>query len=153
MSRGFFAIGIYHPKFECNAGGLWRSAFAFGASFVFTVGRRFKREAADTPKTWQSVPMFNFEDLDDLKKHLPYGCTLVGVELDDSAVPLNRFAHPERACYLLGAEDHGLPPKVMQACHRIVQIPDLKVCLNVSTTGSLVMYHRSISGWADKRHL
>jgi hypothetical protein len=34
--RGYFGIGIYHGKTEENIGTLWRSAYAYGADFVFT---------------------------------------------------------------------------------------------------------------------
>ncbi len=143
-SRGFFGVGIYHPKHEVNQGTLWRSAFAFGANFAFTVGQRFKKQASDVPRAWHHVPMYHYRDLDDLVEHLPHDCMLVGVELDERSHPLDRFVHPERCCYLLGAEDHGLPPAVIERCHALVQVPGLKTCLNVATAGSLVMYDRHI---------
>ena len=39
----FYGIGIVNTKTEANIGTLWRSAHAFGASFIFTVGRRYRR--------------------------------------------------------------------------------------------------------------
>ena len=36
--RGYFGIGIEGSSKPMNAGNLFRSANAFGASFVFTVG-------------------------------------------------------------------------------------------------------------------
>jgi tRNA G18 (ribose-2'-O)-methylase SpoU len=58
-------------------------------------------------------------------------------------VPLTRFRHPARALYLLGAEDHGLPPEVLERCHYVVQIPTpAPWSLNVSVAGSLVMHDR-----------
>ena len=35
---GFFGIGVYRLKTEANHGTLWRSAFQFGADFIFTIG-------------------------------------------------------------------------------------------------------------------
>lgn len=144
MNRGYFGIGIFHPKYDCNVGTLWRSAYAFGASFIYTIGPRFKKQASDTTKTWKSIPMFSYESFDDFINNTPYDCPIVGVELDKKALSLETFAHPERACYLLGAEDHGLPQKIMNACYCIVQIPRLQVCLNVSVVGTIIMYDRSI---------
>lgn len=141
-NHGYFSIGIYHGKHEVNQDTLWRSAYAFGASFVFTIGQRFSRQASDTGKAYCNIPMFNFSTIDDLIEHLPYSCPLVGVELDEEAISLDRFVHPIRATYLLGAEDHGLPEKVRQRCHCLVQIDNLAMCLNVSTVGSLVLYDR-----------
>lgn len=143
-NRGFYGIGIYHPKHLCNQGTLWRSALCFGAAFVFTVGKRFRDQASDTTRSYRHIPMLHFLTLEDLVSHLPHSCPLVGVELDGAATPLDRYVHPERACYLLGAEDRGLPPEVMGKCVSLIQIDGLRHCLNVSTAGSLVMYDRMI---------
>jgi len=86
--------------------------------------------------------MYQFETVEDLKSHLPFSCPIVGIELDDRAKPLSKFTHPERACYLLGAEDHGLPANVLEACHHLVQIDGLRMCLNVAVAGSMVLYDR-----------
>ena len=41
--RGYFGIGIENIKTEANIGTLMRSSYAMGASFVFTIGRRYAR--------------------------------------------------------------------------------------------------------------
>lgn len=142
--RGFFAVGIYHPKNTVNVGTLWRTAGIMGASFVFTVGKRYKEQSSDTRKTTRHTPLMHFEDVEDLRKHLPYSCLLVGVELADSAVNIRGFCHPERACYMLGAEDHGIPSHVLERCHRVVKL-DGAESMNVSVAGSIVVYHRSLA--------
>lgn len=144
--RGYFGIGIVHGKTEANIGTLWRAAYLYDAAFVFTVGRRYKRQASDTPNTPRHVPLFEFSAIDDLLAHLPYSCPLVGVELDPRAVPLSEFQHPERACYLLGAEDHGLPIATLDRCHALVQIETPQPqSMNVSVAGSLVLHSRYMS--------
>lgn len=140
--RGFFGIGIFHTKSPQNVGTLWRSAHNFGAAFAFTVGKRYQREASDTTKAWRHVPLYHYLDLDDLIEHLPLDCRLVGVELDNRAHSLGGFVHPERACYLLGAEDHGLNPETLRRCHSLVYVPGAERCLNVSVAGSIVLYDR-----------
>ena len=139
--RGFFAIGISHTKTAHNIGSLWRSADILGAAFIFTVSRRYRKQATDTLKSIRHVPLMHFDGVDDLVKHLPHGCPLVGVELDDRATPLASFAHPERACYLLGAEDHGLTPEERGRCHSLVQLPG-RFSMNVAVAGSIVIYDR-----------
>lgn len=144
--RGYFGIGIWHGKTEVNLGTLWRTAYLYDAAFIFTVGRRYKKQASDTPNTRLHVPMFEYTDLDDLIDHLPYNCPLVGVELDPRAVMLGQFNHPERACYLLGAEDHGLPPQVTDRCHQLVQIETVRPqSMNVAVAGSLVLHSRHMA--------
>lgn len=143
MTRGYFGIGIVNGKTEANIGSLWRAATLYEAAFVFTVGSRYKRQASDTPNTPRHTPLFEFQAMDDLLAHLPYGCPLVGVELDPRAVPLTEFKHPERACYLLGAEDHGLPLSVLDRCHMLVQIESaLPASMNVACAGSLLLHNR-----------
>lgn len=141
QGRGFFAIGIEHGKTLPNLGTLWRSANIFGAAFIFTVGARYKRQRSDTLKTPRHVPLFAFRDLDDLVEHLPDSCPLVGAELDSRATPIARYGHPERACYLLGAEDHGLTKAAGERCHQLVQLPG-RFSLNVAVSGSLLMFDR-----------
>lgn len=144
--RGFFGIGIYHTKTWQNVGSLMRSAYCFGASFVYTVGKRYTKDCLDTPNTAKQVPCFHYGDLDDLLRHLPIGCPLVGIEMSERATPLHTFYHLPQACYLLGAEDSGLPPIVLDRCHQTVSVPGTRMCLNVATTGSIVMYDRSMKG-------
>lgn len=143
--RGFFAIGVWHPKTAANIGTLWRHATIYGAAFVFTVGRRYQPQASDTTTTPRHTPLFHFDDIADLRAHLPWSAPLVGVELDPRAVSLTGYVHPERAVYLLGAEDHGLPPAVTDECHALVQIPTpAPWSMNVSVAGTLVLHDRNI---------
>ncbi len=143
LTRGYYGVAVWHPKHEVNVGTLWRSAFTYDAAMVATVGTRYNRQASDTCKTYNSIPLHHFSDLDDLVAHLPHGCPLIGVELDDRAEPLDSFRHPDRALYLLGAEDHGLPDVVLDRCHNVIQIPTPQVwSLNVAIAGSLVMHDR-----------
>lgn len=152
LNRGFFGIGIFHPKHEVNMGTLFRSATNFGASYVFTVGRRYKEQNSDTTKTWRHIPFYHFESVADLKKHLPKACPLIGVELDEKAHDLTKYIHPERACYMLGAEDCGLPKRVVSECHELVVIPELNQCLNVAVAGSILMYARKFGTKYSNNH-
>lgn len=47
LNANMFGIGVYHPKHEINIGTLIRSAYIFGANYVFTVGRRYKRQSSE----------------------------------------------------------------------------------------------------------
>jgi len=143
MTRGYFAVGIYRTKTEANVGTLWRSAHLYGAAFVFTVGKRYQRQSSDTPKTPLHTPLFHFDTIEDLRAHLPHSAPLVGVELDPRATALPDYSHPERAVYLLGAEDQGLPPSVVDLCHSVVQIPAVRSqSMNVAAAGSVLLYDR-----------
>lgn len=139
--NGFFGIGIMNNSDEANIGMLWRSAFILGASFIFTVAKRYKQQGSDTVTTWAKIPLYHYKDLDNLKNNLPYSTKLVAVELTDSAESILKFEHPEQAVYLLGNEQIGLSKQVIESCHSTVKLPG-KYSLNVAVAGSIVMYDR-----------
>jgi len=141
LSRGFCGIGIFHSKTPVNVGTLWRSAAILGADFIFTVGRRYDHQPSDTMKAWRHIPLWHFSDLDDLR--VPRDCKLVGIELDKRARPIHTFAHPERAVYLLGAEDRGLSKEAIARCHSLVCLPG-EWSMNVAVAGSIVLHDRAV---------
>lgn len=144
MSRGYFGIGVYHPKTQENIGTLWRHAKLYGADFIFTIGHRYKKQASDTSNTSLHIPLYNYVDYQDFKDHLPYNCPVVCVELAENAQSLPEVNHPERAVYLLGAEDHGIPSEILKG-KQIIQIPSVEPqSMNVSVSGTLIMYDRFI---------
>jgi tRNA G18 (ribose-2'-O)-methylase SpoU len=147
-SRGYYGVGIERGKNTLNIGTLWRSSFIFGAAFIFTIGKRYPQQASDTVKAWRHVPMMEFSDADDFLVHRPFDCSLVVVELDAKSKPLGAFDHPERAVYVLGAEDHGVSAKIRDKAQHIVQLPG-DFCLNVAVAGSIVQYDRSIKTQAN----
>ena len=140
----FFGIGIQNGKTPENLGLLWRSAQNLGASFIFTVGNRYAKQASDTHNAVKAMPYFHYETFEDFYDHLPKGAMLVGVEITDDAVDLELFQHPRRCVYLLGAEDHGLSKKAIEKSHHLVKFKS-EFSLNVSVAGSIVMYDRSIN--------
>ena len=141
MSRGYYGIGIYNGKVAANIGTLWRSAGILGADFIFTIGKRYQKQCSDTQKTPRHIPLYHYDDYEDFFKHIPYGCPVIAVELDEDAVPLEDFSHPERCIYLLGAEDGGIPKDILNRCKETVQLRG-KYCYNVAVAGSIVMYDR-----------
>ena len=140
-SRGYFAIGAERISKQLNVGNLVRSAHAFGASFVFTVGAHYSAHEAraDTSKTPAHVPLYQWESADDIM--LPRGCKLVGVELTDDAIDLPSFRHPLQAAYILGPERGELSPEILERCDHVVKIPTA-FCINVAMAGAIVMYDR-----------
>ncbi|TVR82471.1 MAG: TrmH family RNA methyltransferase [Rhodospirillales bacterium] len=143
--RGYFGIGMEGVSKAMNAGSLFRTAHAFGASFVFTVAAAYARAEsgkADTSRTEAQVPFYAFPDPDSLV--LPHGCALVGVELLDEATELPRFRHPRCAAYVLGPERGVLSPGLAARCRHLVRIPT-RFSVNVGIAGAILMYDRLIS--------
>lgn len=141
-ARGYFGIGIINTKAPMNIGTLWRSAYIMGAAFVFTVGRRYDQQASDTIKATRHIPLYHYVDFEHFNESRPHDCPLVGIEQTEASGDLRDFAHPERAIYLLGAEDHGISKAVLARCQHVVHI-NTGMCLNVAVAGSIIMYDRS----------
>lgn len=142
--RGYFAIGVEGISKPMNVGNLFRSAHAFGASFVFTIradGRAFNMPS-DTSRGADHLPSFRFSRLDEM--NLPKGCRLVGVELLETAIELPVFHHPLQAAYVLGPERGSLSQELLAACDFVVKIPS-RFCINVATAGAIVMYDRILT--------
>lgn len=139
--RGYFAIGVERISKQMNLGNLVRSAHAFGASFVFTVGAHYRaiEARADTSKATEHIPLYNWQTPDDLV--LPAGCRLVGIELMDDAIVLPSFRHPLQAAYVLGPERGALSDELVERCDYVVKIPT-SFCINVAMAGAIVMYDR-----------
>jgi tRNA(Leu) C34 or U34 (ribose-2'-O)-methylase TrmL len=143
--NGYFGIGIYNGKNTQNLGTLWRSAYQLGAAFAFVIGRRFKKEASDTPKSWTQIPTFEYSDWDDFVRKSPVSAVWVGVEM--GGTPLENFEHPRNAVYILGSEDTGLNTTMLRACQHHIALPTTGTrspSFNVAVTGAIIMYDREL---------
>lgn len=140
-TRGYFGICIENTKTKANIGTLWRSAYSFGAAFIFVIGNRYKKQSSDTETTMQHIPMYHYDTFEQFYENMPKDCRLIGIESDEKAKDLGKYVQPERSIYLLGAEDNGLSKKALEKCHSLIQF-ESKHCLNVSVAGSIVMYDR-----------
>lgn len=143
--RGYFGIGVEGISKQMNMGSLMRTAHAFGASFLFTIGINYEPGEggrSDTSDAPQAVPLYAFDTVEALR--LPDGCELVGIELLEGATDLPSFRHPRRAAYVLGPERGSLSPALVACCSHIVKIPT-KFAINLAIAGALVMYDRLIS--------
>lgn len=147
-TKGYFGIGILNPKVEENIGTLWRHAMLYNAAFICTIGARYKPQATDTSKTQRHIPLYHYKDMADFTEHLPQDCTVVFIELATPALALSTYQHPIRCIYMLGAEDKGIPPEVIENFDHDMAVVQLEApnpqSMNVSATGTIVMYDRYI---------
>jgi tRNA G18 (ribose-2'-O)-methylase SpoU len=142
--RGYFGIGVEGISKPFNVGNLFRTAHAFGASFVFTVNAhyRVKEAKSDTSRALNHVPWYDWETPAEME--LPRDCRLVAVELLDEAAELPAFRHPLRAAYVLGRERGNVSEELLARADHVIRIPT-KFCLNVGIAGAIVMYDRLVS--------
>lgn len=143
--KGYFGIGVDGASKAMNVGALFRTAHAFGASFVFTVRAQYARGeggVVDTSDTPGAVPTYHFADAASFR--LPVGCRLVGIEISDDAIELPSFRHPHQAAYVLGSEREGLSPDIATLCDYVVKIPT-RFSVNLGVAGAIAMYDRLVS--------
>jgi tRNA G18 (ribose-2'-O)-methylase SpoU len=144
------AIGVYHGKHEQNVGTLWRSAYIYGASMLFTVAGRYYRQPTDTIGAANHLPLLQFADFDSFRRS--YDGPIVAVEMTDGACPLDKWNPPSACAVMLGAEDHGIPRAVLEQCQeRVTIVTPRQLCLNVAVAGSLVLDHWSRRIGAHRR--
>lgn len=151
--RGYFGVGSERISKQMNLGAVMRTAHAFGAGFIFTVGTRLKeREAAlsDTSRSADHVPFYEWDSPE--KIVLPKGCVLVGAELDERAVDLPTFPHPLNAAYILGPEKGDLSDAAKSRCAHLVKIPT-RFCVNLSVAAAIVMYDRMLTLGGHERRM
>ncbi len=139
-SRGYAAIGLDNPKCNANVGGVLRAAQIFGAALVIASGHRYHRAATDTTKAYRHLPLLQVEDV---VAAIPFDCVPVAVDLVESAVPLAKYVHPERAYYIFGAEDHTLGKRVLNKCRDHIYIPMAIGCMNLAACVNVVLYDRT----------
>jgi tRNA G18 (ribose-2'-O)-methylase SpoU len=140
-ARGYFGIGAERISKPLNLGNLVRSAHAFGASFVFTVGAhpRAYEFKSDTAKSTEHMPHYHWSSIEQMQ--LPEDCRLVGIEFLADADELPSFPHPLKAAYVLGPELGSLSPELLARCDHLIRIPTA-FCINVAMAGAIVMYDR-----------
>lgn len=139
--RGYFGIGIENLLDGVNIGTLWRSAYAFGADFIFTIGKKYEHQTSDPQRVIRHMPLFAFETLDAMLAQCPQAM-LIGVEFLPDSKSLFSLSHPERAIYLLGSEGRGLSQDTLKRCDVVAHIPTT-LCLNVASAGGIVLYDRA----------
>jgi tRNA G18 (ribose-2'-O)-methylase SpoU len=142
--RGYFGVGVEGLSKVMNAGNLFRSAHAFGASFVFTIASdpKIRTSPGDTSHTQDNLPWYSYSSVSELA--LPHGCQIVGCELLDEAIDLPSFRHPLKAAYVFGPERGSLSKELIARCDHLVKIPT-SFCINVATAAAIVLYDRTIS--------
>ncbi|MDA9773817.1 RNA methyltransferase [Saprospiraceae bacterium] len=137
----YFGIGIYKPKTEENVGTLWRTAYVYGASFIFVIDAKYKKQSSDVFKVWSKIPLFQYKTIEAFLDTVPYSCKIVGIEMDEDAIPIKEYEHPQRGVYLLGSENNGLTKELIDKCQDLIVMPG-EESLNVAVAGSVVIFDR-----------
>jgi tRNA G18 (ribose-2'-O)-methylase SpoU len=139
---------LYNIMKPRNVGFLLRTAAACGVSEVIVVGRR-SMYSDRTRGTAQQLPRRHFFKLPQAFEYLrSIGCSICGVEIADTAAPIQ--SHPFRGstAFFFGNEITGLSPEQQSLCDHLVYIPQFGAAhsLNVNVSAGIVLHHFAI--WA-----
>lgn len=145
-----------------NIGSLLRTCEGFGVQHVYITGHSpYPSLASDTrlphihqkltrqiQKTAlgaeQTQKWSHHEDIDHLLTELTKsGFTIVGLEQDKSAIPLQEFEPAQKIALLLGREVEGIDAKLLQQCDHIIEISMFgqKESFNVVQAAAVALYH------------
>lgn len=148
--RGYAVMGILDNKYDTNTGTLVRSARCFGLDAVFTTGERHKHDSNTAVGHDSHIPVMHFGDAD-IDVPNVFEAQTVALTTEDCGVPLWDYLHPERACYVLGAEDYGFEDGFLERD----DVQPVRIqsdwCLNVAIAGSVAMYDRQSKEKDDRQ--
>jgi len=138
-------------KTQHNIGNILRCAAAFGVTAVCLVGsRKFQSFGAHGSEVY--VPMLHFHDLQSCCAALKeeHGVVdILGIEIDDSAMPVHRHPFRGNTAFMMGEEGHGMNEKQLALCDGLVYISqhgDGTASLNVCVATSIVLHQFAV--WA-----
>ncbi|MEO3812542.1 RNA methyltransferase [Sphaerisporangium sp. B11E5] len=138
-----------------NVGSIFRTAAAFGAERMWLAGNstpptnpKVQKTALGTDRLvpWEeAVPA-----LDAVREAKQDGYTVIAVELTGDAVPLHQARLDRDVCLVLGSEDHGCSPAVLQAADEVIYIPQVGRVgsFNVGVAAAIVLAETRRQEWA-----
>ncbi|HZM38294.1 MAG TPA: TrmH family RNA methyltransferase [Acidimicrobiales bacterium] len=155
-ATGEVGLLLDHVQSPFNVGAILRTAAAFKVDHLWLVGDTASPTNAKTAKTaLGSQRYLEWSWYDTVAEAAAAaredGYRIVGVELTDDAVPLDRVALDGPVALMLGHEDRGLSPAALAVCDAVAFIPQLGRIgsLNVATAAAIALYEVRRRAWAD----
>ena len=149
-----FAVAVYNISKEFNIGSLLRTVHCAKGKEFFLIGdKSYNTYAAVSSDKWTKINYF--EKLDDFLlfvKNSNYN--LVLVDQAEGSKSLFEFDYPENPLFFLGTEKGGLPLLLKQNSNfPVLEIPQYGLIhsLNLSCSGSIVIYHYLYTMYKEKR--
>src|SRR5579872_502296 len=131
-----------------NLGGLIRTADAFRCERVVTNRPEVDTAGAMGADHWQPVA-WEADLLQVAREYRKSGYSVVALEQEPNAVPLDRFVFPRRTVLIVGSEMFGVSPEILEIAEATVYIPQagLTNSLNVSAAMAIAAYEYSRQHW------
>lgn len=139
-----------------NVGAVIRTAAALRVDDVWLSGRTPQPDDAKVGKTALGTDRYlSFHrcetGLEAVGLASASGYRVVALELADGAVPLHELPPAPATCIVVGHEDRGVPPALMDASDVVAYIPLLGRVgsLNAATAASIACYELRRQGWVQ----
>jgi len=94
--------------------------------------------STDTMRAYRHIPCLEVATVMDA---IPFGASLVVVELCERAMPIKNFVHPDAAFYVFGPEDGSVKNEVIASARHVIYIPT-NACMNLAATVNVVLFDR-----------
>jgi tRNA (guanosine-2'-O-)-methyltransferase len=153
-TEGRVALVLDSVQSPFNVGAIVRTAAALRVDHLWVAGRSASPGDAKVGKTALGTERYlTWSLVEDVATGIAAaradGYRVVAVELADAARPLHELDLVPAACLVLGSEDHGLGPAVLDACDAVGFIPQLGRVgsLNVATAASIACYEARRQAW------
>jgi tRNA (guanosine-2'-O-)-methyltransferase len=155
-ATGEVGLVLDHVQSPFNVGAILRTAAAFKVDHLWLVGDTASPTDAKAAKTAlgsQRYLQWSWHDTvaEAAAAAREVGYRVVGVELTDDAVPLDRADLRGPVALMLGHEDRGLSPAALAVCDTVTFIPQLGRIgsLNVATATAIALYEARRREWTD----
>jgi tRNA G18 (ribose-2'-O)-methylase SpoU len=119
--RADFSVAVCRAKNPFNVGAIIRVAHSFLVREIFLIGTEpyYERAAMGMAKYETIVECVDERDF--LARAA--GRPLVGVERDHATTSLWEARLPDGLVFVLGSENDGVPPRILEACVEVLAIP------------------------------
>ncbi len=137
-----------------NLGSIIRTAAAYRVDHLWIAGssltprnKKTQRTALGTDRylTWTAVDSV----LEAIDAQRATGSRIVGVELTDSAEPIQDADLAGALALIIGHEDRGISKAALAACDAVVYFPQIGRVgsLNIATAASMAIWEARRAGW------
>ena len=140
LPESFRALLLSSIRDPGNLGTMIRTAYAFGIDRIF-----ISRDSADiySPKVIRAAMGTIFrqaitisDELDTVESLKKAGCAVYAAALRPDAKEVGSFALPERVCFAVGNEGHGLSDELISAATGTAIIPMIDGCESLNAAGA-----------------
>jgi tRNA (guanosine-2'-O-)-methyltransferase len=153
-TEGRLALVLDDVQGPFNVGAIVRTAAALRVEDVWLAGRTPDPRETKVQKTALGTDRYlTFHRTDDgpaaVQAAREAGYEVVALELTEEAVPLHELVLGDATCLLVGHEDRGCSPAVLEACDAVAFLPLLGRVgsLNVATAAAMGCYEIRRRAW------